>query len=209
MLPAAYRPAPDSTNTQGPFLVLEGVSGVGKSTLATLLASRMSATSLHTLADPHSNWSTVANEQLRALPQLAFYISGLLHASDLIRQAMLSGPVVADRYLSSVSACHAAVHNLGTADVASLLTPFLPYLVVPDTTFYLTCSEVTLRKRLAHKPDIKKDDTDLFDVSGRYRRLLENFERVAADDPTGVRLPTDELSPDQLADEIVAHLEAG
>ncbi|MFF0451472.1 dTMP kinase [Streptomyces sp. NPDC004609] len=207
MLPAAYRPIPRVESRQAPFVVLEGVSGIGKSTLTALLARRMNATSLHTLADPHTGWSLEANEQLRSLPQFAFYLSGLLHASDRVRQAATLGPVVADRYASSVTACHAAVHGLDPAEVAVLIDPFRPYLIVPDATFYLTCSEATLRSRMAGKLDIKQDDTDLFDVAGRYKQLLENFEQVAASDSTAVVLPTDDQSPDQLADRIAAHLE--
>ncbi|MQS36805.1 dTMP kinase [Streptomyces katsurahamanus] len=207
MLPAAYRPTPRSENRQGLFVVLEGVSGIGKSTLTALLARRMNATSLHTLAGPHTGWSLEANEQLRALPQFAFYLSGLLHASDRVRQAVTIGPVVADRYASSVTACHAAVHDLDPVEVAVLMDPFRPYLIVPDATFYLACSEATLRERMARKLDIKHDDTDLFDVPNRYKQLLDNFEQVAAGDPTAVILPTDGRSPDQLADTIATHLE--
>ncbi|MFJ4771528.1 dTMP kinase [Streptomyces uncialis] len=207
MLPAAYRPIPRAESRQAPFVVLEGVSGIGKSTLTALLARRMNATSLHTLAAPHTGWSLEANEQLRSLPQFAFYLSGLLHASDRVRQAVTVGPVVADRYASSVAACHAAVHGLDPAEVAVLIDPFRPYLIVPDATFYLTCSEATLRSRMADKLDIKQDDTDLFDVAGRYKQLLENFEQVATSDSTAVILPTDDQSPDQLADTIAAHLE--
>ncbi|WP_229868463.1 dTMP kinase [Streptomyces inusitatus] len=206
-MPAAYRPVPRTESRQGPFVVLEGVSGIGKSTLTALLAHRMNATSLHTLADPHTGWSPEANEQLRSLPQFAFYLSGLLHASDLVRQAVTVGPVVADRYASSVAACHAAVHGLDPAEVGVLIDPFRPYLIVPDATFYLTCSEATLRSRMTGKLDIKQDDTDLFDVADRYKQLLENFEQVATSDSTAVILPTDDQSPDQLADTIAAHLE--
>lgn len=206
-LPAPYRPV----NVDGPphpFLVLEGVSGIGKSTLARLLAERLGARSLHTLPPPHADWSALVNAQLRPLPQLAFYLSGLLHASDLVRAARTVGPVIADRYDASVVACHAAVHEAAVEEVAHLLEPFRLYLETPTHTFYLGCSEAALRERLKFKSDTKQDDLDLFAVPGRLARLLNNFQSVQAADPTAVALDTSGKSPAELVDLIIAHAEA-
>lgn len=205
-LPAAYEPL-DDTDRQGPFIVLEGVSGIGKSTLAALLARRMDGPSLHTLPTPHSKWSGQVNEGLRALPQFAFYLSGLLHASDRIRAALPLGTVIADRYRSSVAACHGAVHGIDPLDVAALLDAYGTYLAVPDHTFYLHCTPERLRQRLASKADVKQDDTDLFDVPDRHKQLVDNFTAMAATDPTAVVIDTSDLTPEEVADRILTRLE--
>ncbi|UKY49228.1 dTMP kinase [Streptomyces inhibens] len=205
-LPAPYQPA-YYEGAKGPFLVLEGVSGIGKSTLARLLAGRLNATGLHTLPAPHSEWSTMINSRLRALPQFGYYLSGVLHASDSIRQTRMIGPVIADRYVSSVIACHAAVHGVDIDTVTRLLEPFRDYLEAPTRTFYLRCSEEQLRERLATKQDIKSDDTDLLKVPDRLTWLLHNFEQVAASDPSAVWLDTDGRTPDDLAVWILTQLE--
>lgn len=205
--PTPYRPQ-YLVGPQHAFIVLEGVSGIGKSTLAWALADRLGATTLHTLPTPHAGWSALINERLGALPQFAFYLSGLLHAADSIRHARAVGPVVADRYASSVVACHAAVHEVTVEEVADLLEPFRFYLETPTRTFYLGCSEAALRERLAVKRDAKQDDLNLFAVPGRLTRLLANFRVVQAADATAVALDTDGKSPDDLADWIIADLEA-
>jgi len=206
-LPTPYRPACFDAPPY-PFIVLEGVSGTGKSTLAKALAERLRATSLHTLPAPHTDWSPLVNRQLRALPQFAFYLSGLLHAADAVRVARQVGPVVADRYASSVVACHAAVHGVAVEEVAHLIQPFRPYLETPTRTFYLGCSEAALRERLAGKRDAKQDDLDLLAVPGRLARLLADFQAVRATDPTAVALDTDGRPPADLAAWILAHVEA-
>ena len=205
-LPHPYLPI-DFDGPSRPFVVLEGVSGIGKSTLAATLAKRLHATELHTLPMPHSGWSSATNKRLRPLPQFAFYLSGVLHAADSIRQSRRIGPVVADRYISSVIACHGAVHGVQTEAVTEFLEPFRPYLEIPTHTFYLRCSEAVLRERMAGKPDMKQDDTDLFAVPGRLAQLLANFEAVAAADSTAVVVETDDRTPDDLVDGIIAHLE--
>ncbi|MEV1082169.1 thymidylate kinase [Streptomyces sp. NPDC050211] len=198
---------PEAYERHGPFVVLEGVSGVGKSTISRLLAKQLGATAIHTLTDPHTGWSNVVNQEMRPLPQFAFYLSGLLNASDAIRQYLAVGPVVADRYASSVMACHAAVNGVGLDQVKELISPFGPYLVEPDATFYLLSSDNSLKERMGTKTDVKQDDTDLFSVPGRLARLRENFRAVADEDPSAITLPTDGRSPDDLADIIIKHLE--
>ncbi|WP_019057525.1 dTMP kinase [Streptomyces prunicolor] len=188
-------------------MVLEGVSGVGKSTLSRLLAKRLGAAAIHTLTNPHTCWSDLVNREIRPLPQFAFYLSGLLHASDAIRQHLGTGPVVADRYASSVTACHAAVNGVGLDQVKELIAPFRPYLVAPDATFYLIGSDHSLKERMGTKTDVKQDDTDLFGVPGRLARLRENFQAAADEDPSAITLPTDGHSPDDLADLIIKYLE--
>ncbi|MFF7474588.1 dTMP kinase [Streptomyces sp. NPDC008092] len=190
-----------------PVVVLEGVSGIGKSTLAGLLAKRLKASRIHTLTNPHTEWSSTINSELRSLPQFAFYLSGALHTSDRIRHARVHGAVVADRYLSSVIACHAAVHRVPVDAVTALLEPFRFYMEAPTRTYYLRCAEDALRKRMAIKTDVKSDDTDLLNVPDRLPRLLANFAQVAEEDDTAVWLDTDDKSPAELADWVIADLE--
>ncbi|MFD4509808.1 dTMP kinase [Streptomyces sp. NPDC058457] len=204
--PPPYQPFYYETEPY-PVVVLEGISGIGKSTLAGLLAKRLNASRIHTLTEPHTRWSSTVNADLRSLPQFAFYLSGALHTSDRIRQACAHGPVVADRYLSSVIACHAAVHRVPVDAVTALLEPFRYYLTAPTRTYYLRCSEDELRERLAVKADVKSDDTDLLNVPDRLPRLLANFARVAEGDDTAVWLDTDDKSPAELADWVIADLE--
>ncbi|WP_405490170.1 dTMP kinase [Streptomyces sp. NBC_00096] len=206
LMVSAFQSIPYDEHHDNPFVVLEGVSGIGKSTLAVLLAHRIDGTSLHTLAPPHSGWSDEVH-RMGPLANLAFYLSGLLHVSDGVRGALAFGPVIADRYASSVTACQAAIHGVSTADVDRLVAPFLSYLVAPTHTFYLRCSQAALRERLAAKEDTKQDDTDLLGVPGRLEQLMTNFETVAANDPTAIVLNTDGFTPDDLADAITAYLE--
>ncbi|MBU6536367.1 AAA family ATPase [Streptomyces sp. NPDC057245] len=203
-LHGAYTPGAPARN--GPFIILEGISGIGKSTLARTLAARLNAGSLHTVPDFYMPWAPVMNARTRALPQFAFYLSGVLHASDIIRRELAAGPVVSDRYISSVLAYHSAVHELGLRQVAELLAPFRPYLLAPDRTFYLRCTDQTLRERMSRKQDFNEDDDAMMNVPGRLARLRENFDKVAADDPTGVILDTDDRTPSELADTITEYL---
>lgn len=208
MLSRNYAPFRDSAKA-GTFVILEGPSAIGKSTLAVEVAQRLGGASIHTVSDPHVAWCATVNGELRALPQFGFYLSGLLHTSDLIRRHRSVGPVVADRYASSVVACHAAANRVSLRQVQQLMQPFTEYLETPDATFYLRCSATTLAARMQAKIHVNAataDDVALFSKPGRLAGVVAGFEELASEDPTAVILDTDDRTPRQLADRIVSHL---
>ncbi|MGA4540145.1 dTMP kinase [Uniformispora flossi] len=210
MLSRNYTPLRDSAEV-GAFVILEGPSAIGKSTLAVEVAQRLGGASIHTVPDPHVAWCATVNRELRALPQFGFYLSGLLHSADLIRRHRRIGPVVADRYVSSVVACHAAVNRVSLRQVQQLMQPFAEYLETPDATFYLRCSLSTLAERMQaklHSNAATADDVALFSKPGRLVDVMAGFEELASEDPTAVILDTDDRTPQQIADRIVSHLKA-
>ena len=167
----AYQPA--TADRAGLFIVLEGISGSGKSTLAALLADRLSGTQFHTVPAPVSDLQPYINANARPLAQLAFYLAGIVHASDLARDGLHHGHVIADRYLNSVIANHAAVHQLANDSVAAVIAPFASYLIVPDLTIYLHTSPAELSRRMHAKPDQTRSDHDLLADPDLLQRLQD------------------------------------
>jgi thymidylate kinase len=202
----AYQPA--RTGRAGLFIVLEGISGSGKSTLAALLAGRLPGKHFHTVPAPVSDLQPYINANARPLAQLAFYLAGVLHASDLARDGLQHGHVVADRYLNSVIANHAAVHQFANDTVAAVIAPFTSYLVVPDLTIYLHTSPAELDRRMHAKPDQTRSDRDLLADPALLQRLQDRYDQIAASDPTARHLHTTNRSPAALADIITTMLPA-
>jgi thymidylate kinase len=203
---SAYQPA--ATSRAGLFIVLEGISGSGKSTLARLLATRLRGRHFHTVPAPVSDLQPYINASARPLPQLAFYLAGVLHASDLARDALRDGHAIADRYLNSVIANHAAVHGLANDTVTAVIAPFASYLAIPDLTIYLHTSPHELARRMQAKPDQTRSDHDLLTDPGLLQRLQDRYDQIAATDPTARHLHTTGRSPAELADLMTAMLPA-
>lgn len=205
-LSAAYRPGQD--RRAGWFVVLEGISGSGKSTLAAMLAKRLQGRWFHTVPTPVSDLQPYVNSSARPLPQLAFYLAGVLHASDLARDALRDGHVIADRYVNSVIANHAAVHDLDNDAVTTAIASFTRYLAVPDLTVYLHTSQAELARRMRAKPDQTRSDRDLLTDRGLLRRLQGRYDQVAATDPSARHLRTTGRTPADLADLVMGMLPA-
>jgi thymidylate kinase len=203
---AVYQP--EAASRAGVFIVLEGISGSGKSTLARLLAARLPARVLHTVPAPVSDLQPYVNANARPLPQLAFYLSGVLHASDLAREGLQHGHVIADRYLNSVIANHAAVHELPNDTVTAVIGAFTSYLAAPDLTVYLHTSPGELARRMRAKADQTRSDRDLLTDTSLLQRLQGQYDQIAAADTTARHLHTTGRSPAGLANLIIAMLPA-
>jgi thymidylate kinase len=206
MTSSAYQPA--RTGRNGLFIVLEGISDSGKSTLARLLAHELGGRHFHTVPAPVSDLQPYINANARPFAQLAFYLAGVLHASDLARDALQHGHAIADRYLNSVIANHAAVHDLPNDTVAAVIAPFTSYLAVPDLTVYLHTSPRELTRRMKGKTDQTRSDQDLLADPALLQRLQDHYDQIAATDPAARHLDTTGRSPDELAGLIAAMLPA-
>lgn len=202
----AYQPLPAQRN--GLFIVLEGISGSGKSTLAALLADRLQGRHFHTVPAPVSDLQPYINAKARPLAQLTFYLAGVLHASDLARDGLKHGHVIADRYLNSVIANHAAVHGLDNDTVAAVIAPFTSYLAAPDVAVYLHTSPAELTRRMRAKADQTRSDHDLLNDPVLLQRLQDHYDQIAAADPAARHINTTGRSPADLAGLITAMLPA-
>ncbi|MEY9963397.1 thymidylate kinase [Streptacidiphilus sp. MAP12-16] len=198
-LPSAYRPDDQAPHSRR-FVAVEGVSGCGKTTLVRHLGAELPAATLHTIPQPLSKLSGWVNGHCLPLPQLAFYLTGLLHASDSIRAYLPRRHVVADRYATSVIANHAAVNGIEVRKVQEMLHPFTPYLVRPGITLYLHTSASELRRRMADKPDLSPSDRHLLDNPQVLTRLVSLYVQFAEDDPNAVGIVTDGMTIAEVAD---------
>ncbi|MFC5185466.1 hypothetical protein [Actinomadura harenae] len=133
-----------------------------------------------------------------------FYLAGALHASDLARQALTTGDVVADRYIASVIANHSAAHGLDNQTTATAIAPYTAYLTAPDLTAYLHTDPAELAARMRDKPDQTQSDRDLIADQRLLDRLCDHYDQIAATDPTAYHLHTDGRTPDKLTDHITA-----
>ena len=202
-LPPSY--LPPRTAQIGRLIAVEGTSSAGKSTVVAILAARLRAQRLHVVPYPFSETSEI-NDDLAALPQLAFYLSGLSHAADHVRGVLATSSMVTDRYGISVIANHAAVHQIPLETVRAFARPVLSYLPAPEVTVYLRTGEAALRERMRSKADLTRSDRQMLDAPGLLGRLCAHYETLISQDPSALWIDTDRLSPLQIVDAILGHL---
>ncbi|MGI2173557.1 dTMP kinase [Shewanella ulleungensis] len=189
------------------FIVIEGLDGVGKSTIAKALATKMGAVFLTTPGDKFSNIRNELeliyedNVQARQL----FYMSTVVSVANDIRELIAKGKtVIVDRYWLSTQVYHhwkSEGNNFKLLDIQESL-------LVPDLTIYL---ELPLPQRVIRlakrKSSNSEDNLTLSKAADDKLRYL--YSEYSKDDITGCFLAVNaEDTVDQLVKHISLYLKA-
>jgi thymidylate kinase len=146
------------------FIVIEGLDGVGKSTITKALAIEIDAV---ILATPGAKFNNIRSEleliykdnhQARQL----FYMSTVVNISEQARELINKGKnVIVDRYWLSTQVYHqwkSENHHFGLADVENSL-------LVPDVTLYLQLPlEQRKQRLLSRKNNTTEDNLTLIEA---------------------------------------------
>ncbi len=171
---------------RGRLIVIEGLDGTGKSTLARLLAADLGATCL---ASPSAELRALRSgldavlEQTPRARQL-FYAATVMHVSERAEPLLRSGlDVVVDRYLlSTLAYAELRGRALDLDDVCS-------QLAIPDFTLFLDCDDRLRAHRITRRGRETDEDRRSLLEGARLRRT---YGRLLNHHPlTGVVLRLD------------------
>ncbi len=139
------------------FIVIEGLDGVGKSTITKALAKDIDAVMLATPGDKFNSMRSELeliykdNHQARQL----FYMSTVVSISEQVRDLISKGKnVIVDRYWLSTQVYHqwkSENHHFELADVENSI-------LVPDVTLYLQLPLEQRKKRLFSRNGNTEED---------------------------------------------------
>jgi thymidylate kinase len=176
------------------FVALEGLDGVGKSTLGKELAQRLNGTYFHTPAEPFQSIRRALDGPASPQTRILFFLSSVSHASQQIEDLLIHTPVVCDRYIASTIAYQVAMDKrlLEITDTVSVLQP--------DFTFYLYADESVRRLRLTERSAMEGTYTDQLLEDGSYMARVDGLYRAQ---PGIQMIDTTEKSVDELAEQLM------
>lgn len=156
-----------------PFVVLEGVDGVGKTTITQLLASHLNAIHLATPQTPFSDIRTAVEELHDPTLRFHFYLTSVIAISPVIERYLTTSAVVCDRYVHSTI----AYHKVMGVDLTYIEWEKLP-IIRPTATFLLTASNAVRNGRTSerateslHDHAIEKDYEFLDRVNDEFLKM--------------------------------------
>lgn len=170
------------------FIVIEGIDGSGKSSIAKLLSQRLTHNGEDTICikspiGDFQNWSDFINNSCKPLSHYLFYLAGMVHTSEFVEKALINTHVICDRYIFSTQAYH----------IAQGVTPIINIddlkLVMPDYTFYLNVHDESVRrKRISSRVIFEKGDEEIYSKGSLLERIdqqFKNFDLVEIDNTYG------------------------
>lgn len=130
-------------STSPRFISLEGLSGVGKSTVLQLLAEELKAEIVATVPKEFTNLRRFMDCSDRSLinARFCFFLSAVLYSEEKIRMVLAGGrSVVAESHLYRTIAFH---RGMGSELSIGLPTDIL----MPNPVFHLVCEDEERRRR--------------------------------------------------------------
>ena len=127
------------------FIVLEGISGSGKTELGKLLAQQISGQYYTTPPESFRPSRKEIDEKATLEARFWFYLASVVQASHEISKILETQDVVCDKYILSTICYHRA---LGL----DIKIPQWVTYINPDHTFLICCDDDTRRKRLRASP---------------------------------------------------------
>lgn len=171
--------------TEGTFLVLEGLDGVGKSTTSEVFSDIKDYQRLKSPNDDYYPSRSNIDENYDAQTRSLFYLSSNLALSDKAEELLERGEnVVADRYFPSTVAYH---NPLVDGDLMNVVDEF--DFVMPDQFFLLHIEEDIRRERLERRGGATEEETNMAyinQVVEEYNALEEDFDMTRIRTEPGV-----------------------
>jgi thymidylate kinase len=177
------------------FITLEGLHGVGKSTVADMLADRLQgAVLIPTIPSELQTARRFVDSSADVNARYLFYLSAVSIAADRVRALSEAGRIViAESFIHRTVAFHAGMGASARVDLPSLQVP------VPDLSFYLHCHDTFRRRRLLGRKA----------ATNRWQALAEVRAPDIADAYAAfpfIRVDTTEMNCEQVCEFIVSRL---
>lgn len=159
------------------FIAIEGLSGVGKSTVVRILARKLRAKLYKTPSGAFAE-ARAAIDRSNPVPlsRFYFYLASIVQASEEIEKLLHKSDVVCDRYFLTTYCYHKALTSrtfplLQSARVAN-----------PDFTFLIICKEKTRHKRLKQRGFSFNDTQERrLRIDQRFLKEYRNFHPIEID----------------------------
>jgi len=157
------------------FLVIEGVDGAGKTTIAKRISTVIGGKYIKSPPEPFAMIKQRVLETATPVARFTYFISSNVQISALAKRLLNETHVVSDRYIWSTLAYHAAIENISPIELKKMVMPLVRVIKMPDYVIFLTVSREAQLQRLKGRLDDELQRSLL--MSDQFQRRLRQAYR--------------------------------
>lgn len=139
----------------GRFIVVEGIDGAGKSTVADILSANGNISCLETPQYPFLTIKQQVLEQAAPLARLLYFMAANAQISETVSTSVSTQDVILVRYIWSTVAYHAAIERIKVEEVLPMCEPLIHRIKMPDLVVFLAVDREVQKSRLNNRIDDK------------------------------------------------------
>lgn len=177
------------------FIVLEGLSGCGKTTIGKILSEKLGAFFYKTPASLFNPIRPIIDEKADLMSRFLFYLAGIAQSSAEIKQLCEKQHVVCDRYLDTTMCYHKAMG----VPVDLLVCRPENFFSKPAATFLILCDQKERIKRLFKRGLTYNDMIER--TSGIEEKFFSEYKKRQL-----IEVDNSSNSPNVAVDVILSHL---
>lgn len=159
-------------NTRNKFVVMEGIMGSGKTTLAKMLAEELGGFYYNT-PESFLEMRPIADSEFSLEARYFFYLSLNMQVSSEVSELLKEKPVICDKYIWSTF-CYHKTFGLNIPEFPR------PDILLPDFCFLVFCDDNTRLERISRRDPINDYSKDT-ERQRLERRCLVEFKKVLPD----------------------------
>ena len=184
------------------FIVLEGVDGTGKSTVARLLANDPDIEAIESPPFPFDSIKQSVLESAAPMARIAYFMAGNMQISARVTNPLQTKHLLCVRYVFSTLAYHSALENINATELQPLVQIFSRWITLPDAVIFLDVSADVQASRLRGRVDgaLQSRLASSTSFQLRLRRAYDDVRGLF--DVSWVDVDTSKIGPEEVAKRI-------
>jgi deoxyguanosine kinase len=155
------------------FIVIEGLSGSGKTAVSTRLAEVLNGTYYKAPTEPLSILREYVDKVMTSQTRALYYLMSISHLSDTIERDISKGHIIVDKYIYTTIAFN-KVRNL------DIEIPKFISLCKPDFLFYLEVDDKIREERLSNRNNtFYKRSQEKMDKDKKVADAFKQFDFIS------------------------------